>query len=149
MKTIISIALILSCISIKSQITHNPEEIVKQIRIEFNKINRIKLDCKMQDLNDVSTEGGEMKKCYDGQDLRKAIFIFYRETEKLIVEYYFKDKKIIFSNTKEDRYNAPIYIEGGGKIASTMVSRYYFSEGELIRWLGKDNKIVDVEMHQS
>jgi hypothetical protein len=147
MKFIFSLMLMLLVISGRSQVDSNTVEVIKQIRTEYAKINSIKLDCKRQDLNDMSTEGGEIQKCYDEHGLRKAVLIFYGETGKSEVEYYFKNNNIIFSYAKEDKYNAPIYMKEGGKILSSSVSRFYFDDEKLIRWLDNDNKIVKVDLY--
>ena len=120
------------------------------IRKEFNRINGdiSKFRVIKEDLDDQSTEGGELKKFYEGESLRKAQLIFYGETGKAMIDYYFLNGVIFFSIKRTYYYNVPIY-EKGNKVSKVEVDRFYFNRSKLIRWIGPNGKIVDVRLYRS
>jgi hypothetical protein len=125
------------------------ESTIKKIRAEYNEINKnATLKYKQENLEGQSAGGGVIKKYYDKTILRKAVIIFYGETGKSTIEYYFKNKRLIFSYEKEDRYEAPLFEKNDGKIKTTNINRYYFRDGKLIRWIGSNGKIVDSKFYQ-
>lgn len=108
---------------------------LKVIRSEYTIINSETLKCTTEDIEDQSTEGGEVKKCYKGKELRKLTAAFYGEMGKTIEEYYFKNGELIFLFEKRTYYTAPIYNSSNFKIKSIVESRYYFDGGVLFKWI--------------
>lgn len=122
--------------------TDSIETIISEIRKEYIKINTDSSRYKLiqKDLNGESAEGGLLKKYFYNDTMQKASTIFFGETGKLTLDYYFKKGKIIFIYEREDRYNVPIY-GNKSKVGATKENRYYFNGQHLIRWIGDDGKI--------
>lgn len=123
--------------------TDTIESQIKEIRKEYARINSDSFKYKVvqKDINGQSAEGGILKQYYFGDEIQKATSIFFGETGKLTVEYYFKIGKIIFVYEREDRYGFPIY-NGKPKLKSIEENRYYFNAQKLIRWVGNDGEII-------
>jgi len=142
--------LVFSHIECTCQTLDSIELQVKQIREEYDRINsNTKLRSVQENINEASEEGGTLKKFYDSTILLKATLVFYGETGKTTSEYYFQKGALIFVYEREDRYEAPIYKKKDVKIKSINQNRYYFGNEGLIRWLGNDNKIVDIKLYSS
>jgi hypothetical protein len=119
--------------------------IISKIKNDFEKINSDteRLRVVTRDMEGVSSEGGFLKLLYDERRLRKAILIAYGETGKSVTEYYFKSNKLIFICRKDESYSTSIYDHTQPKIKKEEENRFYFLNGELIRWIDKNNKIVN------
>lgn len=113
------------------------------IRKEYNKIKADEPNFKVvtEDMDDRSTEGGEIKKYYQGKSLRKARLIFYGETGKAVFEYYFEDGMVIFFLKRIYDYNIPMYMKGS-RVSKIEEERFYFNNRKLIRWISSDRKIM-------
>ena len=81
-----------------------------------------------------SAEGGQLTGYYEQGSLRKMVVANYGEMGREVKEYFFLDDRLFFVFEQEARYNAPMYTEGY-KVESVREQRYYFHEGNLIRWL--------------
>jgi hypothetical protein len=92
-----------------------------------------------------STEGGAAMAYFDGSDLKKIVSTMYGETGKGIREYYFDNKKLIFCYDVIYRYNRPINVDGGGKIAHTYETRYYFDGDKILKYLKGQQKDPNAE----
>ncbi len=92
-----------------------------------------------------STEGGEAMAYFDGKDLKKIVSTMYGETGKGTSEYYFCNKKLIFYYAVTYRYNKPMNVDGGGKIASTYEDRYYFDGNNIFKYINKPQKAISVK----
>jgi hypothetical protein len=128
--------------SIEAQIT--------TIRKEYHRINTgtSKFRVVTEDLNDQSTEGSEIKKYYENRSLRKVQLIFYGETGKAMIEYYFLNRVVFFSFKRTYHYNTPMY-EKGSKISKVEEERFYFNNQKLICWIGSNGEIVDVNLYRA
>jgi hypothetical protein len=122
--------------------------LVKEIRNEYHRINSNSSNLKIvsHDIEGQSTEGGELKKFYEGNILKKAILTFYGEMGMNFTEYYFKDGNLIFSYKVEKWYNKPMTMEGS-KIYSVVENRYYFYNQKLIQWVNNKGKIEDKSLY--
>ena len=118
------------------------------IRKECNKINSdtSKFHVVNEDLDDQSTEGGEIKKYYENKSLRKAQVIFYGETGKAIIEYYFLHREVLFLFRRTYYYNIPMYLKGS-KISKTEEERFYFNNQKLIRWIDPSGKTAPKKLY--
>jgi hypothetical protein len=127
----------------------NVEVRIKEIRKECDRINKdiTKFKVVQEDINDQSAEGGILKKNYDGNTLRKAVFTFFGETGQLTSEGYFLNGELIFVLETEERYKSPIYM-GKAETKSKEENRFYFRNEKLIRWIGNDGKIIDAGLYQ-
>jgi hypothetical protein len=119
------------------------EEKIASIRKEYKRIISEEPKCKVatEDMDDRSTEGGEMKKFYLGKSLQKARLIFFGETGKAIFEYYFVEGVVIFFLKRTYGYNIPMYLKGS-RVSKMEEERFYFNNKTLIRWIGPDGKII-------
>jgi hypothetical protein len=128
--------------------TDSMESQIKEIRKEYARINSDSSKYKVvqKNINGESAEGGMLKKYFYGDKVQKATTIFFGETGKLTIEYYFKMGKVIFIYEKVDRYDTPIYNDKM-KVKITKENRYYFNGQKLIRWIGDDGKIRDTQSY--
>lgn len=118
-------------------------QIIKDIKskyAEFN-LNKKKYHILEKDLMGETTEGGFIAAYRDGMDLREIRATYYKETGKLIEEYYFNENDLIFALVQEYFYNKPIG-EQGSKIASIKEDRFYFNKKSMLKWL-ENKKIKD------
>lgn len=124
------------------------EKWIKEIKNECDKINndtaKFKIDQK--DIFGQSTEGGFLRKYYDGNTLRKAILTLFGETGQSTSEYYLLNGEITFVDEKAVKYKSPIYM-GKTEIKSQEETRFYFKNQKLIRWIGNEGKIMDVALY--
>jgi hypothetical protein len=118
------------------------------IRKEYNQINAdiAKYRVVKEDLDDQSAEGGELKKFYEGESLRKVKLTFYGETGKAMTEFYFLNNTIIFCFKRTYYYNMPIS-EEKSKVDKVEEERFYFNKLIMIRWIGPNGKIVKAGMY--
>jgi len=128
--------------------TDSTDEIIKNIRKEFSKINSdtAKFRVVQQDMNDQSAEGGTMKKYYDGNVLRKAILTFYGETGQSTSEYYFSNGQLFFCFERTKTYSQSISA-GKTTVSKIEENRYYFNGQRLIRWINSSGKITNKNLY--
>ncbi len=92
----------LICIQDTSQIIN----VIKSKYAEFN-LNKKKYHVLEKDLMGETTEGGFIAAYLDGKALRKITATYYKETGKLIEEYYFDRNDLIFAFVQEYFYSRP------------------------------------------
>lgn len=141
----------------------NKEAWVKDIRLKYSDI-RTNLDSyhtKMIDIWDESTEGGKATAYYDNEEIKLIEVIWYGETGKYSIEYYFYNEKLIFAFDQDFRYNRSIWWSeedakelGDNEIfdpKKTIITegRYYFKNDQLFLWLDHNKKEVDLTMNTS
>jgi len=98
------------------------------------------------DIMDESTEGGESKKFYEGKELKKAEVIFLGETGRVSYEYYFTGGQLFLYISRYVRYTKPFYIKNS-KTGRVDVTRCYFENQRLVRWIDEKGKIVDKSLY--
>lgn len=113
---------------------------IAAIRQRYAIINRNQAKYKQikKDLLGFSTEGGEMVVYLDGPAIVKMVATFYGETGKAFEEYYYRDHQLIFVFRKESRYDKPLT----GRVVSSQEQRFYFNNGQLIKWLDEKRRSV-------
>jgi hypothetical protein len=113
---------------------------IQKIRQHYATINRstAKYRKVKKELSGFSAEGGQMIAYFDGQNLMKIDAKFFGESGRAAEEYYFWDGKIIFVLRTDYAYSKPF----SGKVVRTEVSRFYFDNDKLIRWLDPAGKQV-------
>ena len=123
--------------------------VLSEIRQEVARINADSalLKVKRRDVEEESTEGGEIKRYYLGNNLCKTIATFYGETGKVVREYYFLNGAILFLFTRESFYNVPMYYKNS-RVNKVVENRYYFKDGKLVRWV-KGKKIMETALYPS
>lgn len=112
------------------------DSIIQSIRKEFTSINDTTKKYRIDsvEVEGLSTEGGSLKKYYEGNVLRKAVLLLYGETGQLICEYYFSGNKLIFCYEKNETNDKHIN-EGKPKVIATREERFYFHDHKLVRWI--------------
>lgn len=63
---------------------------------------------------------------------------YYGESGRALEEYYYRDGKLIFVYRKDSSYNKPM----SGRVVRVEEDRFYFNDGQLIRWVGQGGKQV-------
>ena len=108
--------------------------------------------------NEESTEGGQENAYYEGQTLIFIELIWYGETGKKILEYYFDNGQLIFAFDQEFTYNRPIYWDekkskemGDNEVFDsnkTIINqdRYYFNDELIFLWLDNEKNEIDLTM---
>jgi hypothetical protein len=116
------------------------EDKVKLIRAHYAEIERGLKDCKKvkRDLPEESTEGGELTAYLKDSSVRKLSANFFGEMGRTLMEYYFWDNQLIFVLRVESRYTRIL----SGVVKSKTEERFYFADGNLIRWLDAQKKDV-------
>jgi hypothetical protein len=135
---------------IEKSSSNDTSSVIINIRNEFKKINSDteRLRLVTRDLEGISSEGGYLELFYDKTNLREAVLIAYGETGMSTSEYYFKNSQLIFIYIKDEYYDESIYDNNKRpKIKKEEENRFYFFNDKLIRWLDKNDKIVNPEKY--
>ena len=90
--------------------------------MEYQKINSTKLRVVDMEAKGESSEGGEVKKYYEGDTLRKIVSLYFGEMGKVVNEYYFLGGVLCFAYITRLYYDKPL----SGKVTKTEKDRYYF-----------------------
>lgn len=108
---------------------------------------------------ELSTDGGEIIRHYDGDKLINLSFHLNGETGLLNRDYCLKDDELIFVFDEEFRFNVPYYIDSleaqnmglhewfDPEKTRLFINQYYFSNGRLICWIS-DEKPVSKDEHE-
>ena len=138
MKTILAITLTLFLFPVFAQTSAQTTDPIAPIRQHYAQINRnARLYRKVKkELSGFSAEGGELVAYFHGPSIMKMVATYFGEGGKATEEYYYWDGKLIFVLRTDYRYNRPLT----GKIVKTEVSRFYFNDDKLIRWIDETGK---------
>lgn len=90
-----------------------------------------------KELSGFSTEGGELSAYFDGAAIVKIAVINNGETNSFFEEFYYLNEKLIFVYRKQEIYDEPM-----SRVVKTKENRFYFTDGELIRWINENGKQV-------
>ena len=109
---------------------------IEKIRMECERINKSipKFKVVEEPVTGQSTEGGELKKFFDGTTIRKATLTLYGETGQLLSEYYFENSDLIFVSETAIHYKAAIYM-GKTEVEREEEDKFYFSNQKLALWV--------------
>lgn len=110
---------------------------IRQSYAAINKNIRRYRSLKKQ-LSGFSTEGGEMTAYLDGSKVVKVVANYYGESGRALEEYYYRDGNLIFIYRKDSTYSKPM----SGRVTRIDEDRFYFNNGQLIRWIGQGGKQV-------
>jgi hypothetical protein len=112
---------------------------ISSIRERYAAINKnqAKYKAVKKELAGFSTEGGELTAYFDGSKIVKIAVTNNGETNSFFEEFYYSDEKLIFVYRKQEIYDKPMT-----KVVKTKESRFYFSDGQLIRWINENGKQV-------
>ena len=112
------------------------EAAILRIRERYQQVERERSGyrCRTLDLDGFSVEGGELKACYDGTELRTLDARFYGESGRADAAFYLSNEHLDFVFRRTERYTTPM----SGEVSSREEDRFYFVGAQLVRWLGPD-----------
>jgi hypothetical protein len=112
---------------------------ISSIRGRYAAVNKnlAKYKVVKKELSGFSTEGGELTAYFDGPQIVKITTTNNGETNSFFEEFYYSDEKLIFVYRKQEIYDEPM-----SKVIKTKENRFYFGDGELIRWVNENGKQV-------
>lgn len=141
---------------------HTPE--IDNIRAKYQHIQTHLKDYRTasQDIWGESTEGGKATAHYDHSNVLQRIeVIWFGESGKRLVRYYFDHEQLVFALDQHIYYNRPIYwnqslADEVGDTAlfdpqkSTVIeNRYYFNHDQPILWLDNTRHAVDLNIEKN
>lgn len=100
----------------------------------YNKVKKVLLD--------ETAEGAELTGYFENKELKKISGIYYGETFKTTMEYYYNGDEFFYVYAKIFFYERPIYIDNDPKIKSIEENIYYFYNGNLIKWITDSSEIA-------
>lgn len=103
------------------------------------------LEVENRTISGLSSEGGSLKIYYDDIKLCKLSVIIYGETGMYQGDYYYQNDSLLFVLNKTEVYRLPIYVDNSVEVKSSKYSKFYFSKGELIKWIENDSVISNVK----
>ena len=135
---VVSLLAICWLTGLQSAPAQNSSDPVRAIRQRYAAINQnlANYSTVSKELVGFSTEGGELTAYSEGAAIRKIVARFQGETGRALEEYYYWDDELQFVYRKDDTYSEPM----SGKVTSSVETRFYFDNGELIRWLNSEGK---------
>lgn len=120
---------------------NSPQEkdAISAIRRRYAAINKnpAKFRTVKKELSGFSTEGGELTAYFDGAAIVKIAVVNNGETNNFFEEFYYLNEKLIFVYRKQEIYDEPM-----AKVVKTKEHRFYFNDGELIRWVNENGRQV-------
>jgi hypothetical protein len=143
MKKIFGLLLILVVLGLLPLTSAHPTtggDAIETIRSQYAAINKNVGRYKKvkRNLPGYSAEGGTMDAFFDGKSLKKIVAHFYGEMGRTDEEYYFWGDKLIFVFGRESNYDRPL----SGKVVSKKENRFYFNDGQMIRWIDENGRQV-------
>ena len=141
-----------------SMFSQSTDSLIKNIRSKYQSIrsNLKSYDTISKEEWEESAEGGEIIGYYGGKDLKFIECVYFGETGRREIEYYFTNRQLFFVFEKHYTYNRPIYwdekhmkeyndsVTFDPKKTIVKEDRYYFHKEKLIRWLNNEKKEVDL-----
>lgn len=124
----------------------NEDRLVTAIRQQYAATRQAlpTLRKKRIDVWDWSTEGAEATGYYKGNSLRLAEAHVYGEMGQAHIGYYFHDEQLIFVLEQNQNYAVPMPMRPSLAGSTFKTERFYFHQGQLIRWLGTKNQLMAV-----
>lgn len=158
MYKILQLILFLVLSGASSSWAQSTDSIVKDIRAKYQSIRSSlkNYDTIFRQESEESTEGGQITGYYKKKDLKVIEAIYFGETGKSELEYYFDKGLLLFVFQKQYTYNRPIYWdkkhaqENNDTVSydpwktKIKLGRYYFHKEKLIRWLDGEEKQIDL-----
>jgi hypothetical protein len=110
---------------------------IASIRNEVNAINNNakKYAKNTKSVEGISIEGTEATYFGSGKGLKKINAKSYGETYNMTTELYYSGEELIFVYRKINSYDTQIGMNPSPKVVSVKESRFYFSNGKLIKFL--------------
>ena len=137
---LIAVLILISLTGALALTTPQSETDIQSIRQSYAAINRKQARYRKvkKELSGFSAEGGVLTAYFDGQNIVKMLATYYGEMGRTNEEFYYRDGKLIFVLRTELNYNRPL----SGKVVSRKVSRFYFHDDKLIRWIDESGKTM-------
>jgi hypothetical protein len=113
---------------------------IQSIRQSYAAINRKQARYRKvkKELSGFSAEGGVLTAYFDGKNIVKMLATYYGEMGRTNEELYYREGRLIFVLRTELGYSRPL----SGKVVSTKLSRFYFNNDKLIRWIDESGKTM-------
>ena len=138
----------------------NTDSLRQKISEKYNYIrtNLSSFDTTTINILGESTEGGQGVAFYENSKLKMIQVIWFGETGRNMVEYYFDNGKLIFAFDQSFKYNRPIYWDEkkakefedkevfDPEKTTVKEDRYYFNNEILFLWLDNNKKKMDLTM---
>ncbi|MHA7058958.1 hypothetical protein ACWGOQ_0017160 [Aquimarina sp. M1] len=135
------------------------EEIIIEIRNEFNRINNLQSLEKIDLFNDeflnfTPDGGGQLSGYFENDQLVKIVKWIGPSFGIIVTEYYLKNDKIIFAFNTEKKFKDIFDASGEWMHLDTSVAenkfeaRYYFHNESLIRQIEKGKRITESSFHK-
>lgn len=131
------------------------------IKKNYTEINNKLKDYTRKQVDDITSPGGgNITGYYRDEDIKKISSQHFSDTNRVFTDYYFDDGMLIFITEQNFVYNKPsTYTEEKAlaqndsvwyddKKTRMEISRYYFNDNKLIKWLNPDNIDVAVNTTQ-
>lgn len=142
------------------------EDLIKQIRNEYNLINKSIDSYSKIENNDISVYEDlnpdnyshesvdiyrlamiNLIRYYDNDKIRKAIVSFSGDRQDLISEYYYKNDSLIFVFKTQIDYEKPKWSDDFNESEKEIIkNRFYFNDNNLIKWINSNNRVVDLSI---
>lgn len=112
-----------------------PGKRIKQIRQNVEEINQQLKTYQMtkRDVNELSSEGGELIVYKKGKKPRKLSLVLFFEMGKHSELYYLKNNSLIYVEITKSHYNKPF-----GHVTKRESQRFYFNDGDLVFMMAKE-----------
>jgi opacity protein-like surface antigen len=141
MKTFfVAAVMLVSIASVFASTAPQSETDIQSIRQSYAAINRKQARYRKvkKDLSGFSAEGGVLTAYFEGQNIVKMLATYYGEMGRTNEEFYYRDGKLICVLRTELNYSRPL----SGKVIRTKLSRFYFKDDKLIRWIDESGKTM-------
>lgn len=135
-----------------------PANVVADIMKHYQEINKKQKDYTPKHVDDItSAAGGTITGYYRDNEVKKIVSEHFTDTCRTFTEYYFDEGMLIFILRQNFVYNKPVsYTEEKAKEKGDStwyddkktkmeISRFFFYENKLVKWIGPDNKEIDAK----
>lgn len=143
-----------------SSYAQSTDSLIKDIRKKYQAIRSSlkSYDTVFREEMEESTEGGQITGYYNKKELKHIEAIYFGETGKAEIEYYFDDGLLLFVFEKHYTYNRPVYWDKkwAQEYNDTVIfdcsktvireARYYFHKERMIRLMNNEKTEVDLSV---
>ena len=139
-------------------------DLIKQIRSEYNLINKSLDSFSKVEKNDINVSKDlnpdnysfesdgiyrlaivNLIRYYDNGEIKTVIVKFNGDRQDLISEYYYKNDSLIFVFKTQIDYKKPKWSDDFIETDKNILeNRYYFDKNKLIMWIDSDAKMIDI-----
>ena len=129
--------------------------VIADVNKHYSEINNKQKEYKSKRVDDItSAASGSITGFYREEELKKIVSEHFTDTCRTFTEYYFDDGMLIYIFRQHFVYNLPAsYTEEKAmakgdtawyddKKTRLEISKFYFSNNKLVKWIGPNNKEV-------